>query len=216
MTDYGKPIKGTDDSSKEFQQKCLDGTEGKGIDIEGVYYAKKMDTKGNVYKPDFYQYYIFEYLRCEAGFESRANPFSYPSTAPSDLLKRDKCPYHFSPWNSDPNKYKINWRKFYVLYKLSLKLQPCQLVLINYSNGFIRGRTGSQKAPSGHDEQVRLMYVDSIDEKVLEKIRTANLNELKDIKDDYIIIKEDAFYTFSEYQQWFKKLNANCILPSLR
>ena len=218
----GKSIEKIDDSSKAFQQRCLDGSDGRGIDVEGLYYAKKMDVHGKISQPEQYQYYVFEYLKCECPWTR--GPYKYPESAPPDLKQKDLCPTNFSPWNSDPNKYKENWRKFYVLYKLSLKLHPCVLVLLNYSDGYIQPERhkgqGNDKpprkpAPEGYADQVRLMYLESIDINVLNKISKMSKKEIKEVNEKYITIKEDAFYTFSEYQEWFKKLNKNSTLPPL-
>ncbi len=220
MDNIGKAISQTDDSSKAFQKRCLGEKAGLGIDIEGLYYSKKMDVYGRIAEPVQYQYYILEYLKCESSF-TNSKPFRYPDSAPKDLVLKDRCPNYFSPWNSDPNKYKMNWRKFYVLYKLHLKLRPSELVLLNYSDGYIQpqNKQGEKppriKAPEGYDDQIRLIYVKSIDINVLNKISHYSQEELRASKEVYLEIKEDAFYTFAEYKQWFLKLNNNCILPPL-
>lgn len=215
MNNSGKVILQKDDSSKIFQQRCLAGNEGKGIDVEGVYFAKKMDVHGQIVQPAEYQYYIFEYLKCESSLQS-VNGFSYPKTAPPLLYKRDLCPTYFSPWKSDPNKYKWNWRKFYVLYKLALRLSPSQLVFVNYSDGFIKNNnTARVPAPLGYDDQVRLMYVEDIDVDVLKIIGNMPKDSMRSVPTDYIKFSQDAFYSFSEYADWFLKLNQTCILPPL-
>lgn len=90
---YGKGIGKTDDSSKKFQMDCLafganeEERKGKGIDVEGVYYSKDIDIKGNVCSEE-YKYYIIEYLKDES---------SIKLNTPQPVNDRDRCPSDFSP-----------------------------------------------------------------------------------------------------------------------
>ncbi|WP_270974429.1 hypothetical protein [Campylobacter helveticus] len=51
-----KTISKSDDTSKEFIIKCLNGDKTYGFDIDSIYLLLNESTN---------QYYIFEYLKCE-------------------------------------------------------------------------------------------------------------------------------------------------------
>lgn len=187
MVNKGKGIRNIDDS-KLFQIRCLaqgltdEEQKGKGIDVETVYYSKDVDTNGNIKGSDM-KYSVFEYLKCQSN--------------------------KATPWTSDPNRYKINWRKFYTLYVLTNKING-QLVLVNYSDGKYQN---GDNVPEDYKNQVKVMYVSHIDKKVLDKLSAMSDEELKHSSEQYIFFSEVKEMTFQEYAKWLIKMNSNCNLP---
>lgn len=187
MANKGKGIRNIDDS-KLFQIRCLaqgltkEEQQGKGIDVETVYYSKDVDTNGNI-KSDAMKYFVFEYLKCQ-----------------SELV---------TPWTSNPNRYKPNWRKFYTLYVLTTKIGG-QLVLVNYSDGQYQN---GDAVPEEYKNQVKVMYVSHIDKTVLDRLSVMSNEELKTNKEQYIFFSEVKEMTFEEYAKWLIQMNSNCDLP---
>lgn len=174
----GKQISKIDDSAKEFQKKCLAGLDGKGIDIDTLYLSKNIDIEGKIID-DNYKFYFIEYLR--------------------DASKL------VDPWQSNPNKYKWNWRKFYTLFELSNKVGG-QLVLVNYSNGLLMDGT---PAPPDYIDKVKLMYVESVDVNACKLFSQLYKDEIKKYDNDYIKFSAVRNLSFEKYKEWMQTVNNN-------
>lgn len=98
------------------------------------------------------------------------------------------------------------------MYKLTLNLDG-QLVLVNYSDGYVMDDGRRIKASDDFKDQVRLMYVSHIDLELIEKFKTMDYQELRAFKEPYIFF-DSEYYTRREYSQnWFIKLNQYADLP---
>lgn len=98
------------------------------------------------------------------------------------------------PYQSHPNRYPFNWKKFATLFTLSQKLEG-QLILVNYSK------------EDKWKNNIKLLFVENVDiAKVLNDLSCGLRYS------DYIQGKEEKI-TLSEFRNWFVNLNRNSGYP---
>ena len=99
------------------------------------------------------------------------------------------------PYDSHPNRYPFNWRKFATLFELSKKLEG-KLILINYSK---------KEEWKNH---IKMMHVKGIN---YDNVKNLSRNELN----HYIsyLETEDKTMNLDEFKNYFKNLNNDAIEP---
>jgi len=151
MSENSKPIRSTDEASKEFIRELLDGDETHGIDIDSIYFTKK-------------GWVIFEFLKCNT----------------------------VDPYESHPNRYSFNWRKFATLFSLAKKLGG-RLILVNYSK------------EEEWKDHIKLLYVKHVDTKLAQEKSGRGYLE-------YLEATEKKM-TLDEFKDWFRNLNSEATVP---
>jgi len=99
------------------------------------------------------------------------------------------------PYDSHPNRYPFNWRKFATLFELSKKLKG-RLYLVNYSY------------LEKWKNHIKIIYVKMI---YYDKVRDASWEDLR----HYIpyLETEDIKMTLEDFKEKFNKLNSEAIGP---
>jgi hypothetical protein len=92
------------------------------------------------------------------------------------------------PYDSHPNRYPFNWKKFATLFELSKKLEG-ELILVNYSK------------ENKWKDNIKLLFVKNVDiRKVLDDLASGS-------KYSEYIEADERRMSLSEFREWFIDLN---------
>jgi len=98
------------------------------------------------------------------------------------------------PYESHPNRYPFNWKKFATLFKLSKKLEG-ELILVNYSK------------KDRWKDNIKVLYVKDVN---IDKVKRDLSSGLK--YSEYIKTEEEKM-NLSEFREWFINLNREAGYP---
>lgn len=104
-----------------------------------------------------------------------------------------KCESNFvSPYSSDPSRYPWNWKKFHSLFQIAKQLNG-KLILVNYSTR------------AKDKNEVKVMIVKDINYDLIRDYINSNDRRAKV---EYIEYEQVYKFTFDEYSDWLRQLNA--------
>jgi len=98
------------------------------------------------------------------------------------------------PYESHPNRYPFNWKKFAALFELSKKLEG-ELILVNYSK------------EDGWKDKIKVLYVKNVNISKVKRDLSSGLRY-----SEYIETKEKKM-NLSKFREWFINLNREAGYP---